>query len=137
MSQVNTNLMCPSGFGFNLQIRDSLESLLDLVKGLGLASRGIVGANGHFFSLVGMRANRCVYPVSISIWTGRDKGAIFFGDGAGFKLSRNFCVGSVRFRDQDDATRVTIQPVDDARSSRATHRTQLREMMRKGRRQSP
>ena len=63
--------------------------------------------------------------VGVKVRISPDQRAILFGDFAFFKLAAESTVNLIVFRDDDDARRVAVQSVDDARPELSGHVAEL------------
>ena len=102
----------------------------DPARYLNEAAGRVTSAYGHFLALVRVRSNRLLDDVAVAIGRVACKGDVFLVDGAGFELSCQMQVSRVGFGNQDYATGVTVQAVDDARTRDATDAAERLKMIR-------
>src|SRR5262245_45072901 len=84
VGQVHSDLMGAAGLWQDLESRETGESLEDVVKGGRLATGGVAGADGHFFPLLRMNANRLRDQIAIAVGHADGNGEVFFLGRAGF-----------------------------------------------------
>src|SRR5262245_18028058 len=130
VSQMHANLMRTAGLWQDLESCESGESLEDIVKGGSLATGGVAGADGHFFALVRMNANRLRGQVAITVRHANGDGEILLFRCAGFELRGEGEVHRVGFSDDHDAARVAIKAMHNSRPRWPTNAAQLPKVIR-------
>src|SRR5262245_19405708 len=86
VGRVHADLMSAAGFWQDFESRETGEALEDIVKGGGIATGGVAGADGHLFALVRMNANRLRDQIAVTIGHADGDGEILLFRCAGFEL---------------------------------------------------
>ena len=112
--------MSPTGLGKGSHLSDAVKSGFHRVVGQRLAGIGMIETDRHFFPLMGMGTDGMRDPISVPVGNGRNERPILLLDPSSFELLGQREMGSIGLGDQDQAARVAIKTMNNARSSRST-----------------
>ena len=113
VSEVDADLMGPSGFGKNIQLSETRPTAADFETRDGGSAGGMARADGHFLALIRMRSDRLLDAIAIAIGRGADQRDVLFAHRAAGELAGELQVARVVFGDEDQAAGVAIESVDD------------------------
>ena len=138
VAEMNANLVRSTGFRHTANDREPAKTLEDLEKGLRRLGVGVVRSDRHTDAEFRMMTDRLVDDFSIRIDRSERYRQIFLFDALFFKKGGKVRMRNVVFRNDDDAARVAVEPMNDSRPGGTAVRAQLaREAMRKRADQRP
>lgn len=125
MAEVNTNLMRATRFGQHAKLDESGGPKLDFIERDRFTTRRMSRADRHLLALIRMRPDGLVDGVAIPVQTTAHNRIVFLFHRTLFKLAREMEVSRVVLGDNHHAACISIQPMDDPRSRRTSHLTQV------------
>jgi hypothetical protein len=128
-AEMHADLMCAAGVNGHLAQRQSRQVNRFCNAGDGLTRPA--RARGHFLPVHRIPANwRLDAPAGLH--DAPDKRDVLLLHFAIVKLARQFLMRRIVFRDDDDARRAAIEPMDDARPQLASNAAQIRDVVEEG-----
>ena len=88
VGEMHADLVRAAGMGFDAEQCVAAKAFRRLVESAGLATRRMVGTNGHFFPLIGVHADRLIDQIAIPVGHTYDDCQVFLSGWFSLQIER-------------------------------------------------